>query len=1316
MKAQSQRGVALVITLIMLAVVTFMAITFLAVSRRERASVSVTEETTTARLMSEAALARARSETVARMFAGTNLLSYDLAVSTNFINPQGFDPAQVAGAWNPTNVNYDFRRNGTPLSQADRLQVIANLQLDSRPPVFVTLNSAQASSLDSRFYLDLNRNGIFDPSGLQPVLDDRGRVLGTNFVIGDPQWIGVLQRSDVPHSATNRFVGRYAYIILPAGRTLDWNFIHNNARLGNRQDEYLKQIGYYRNQGVGSWELNLGAFLYELNPNAYGPGFDYGYNGLGTPLSSHPFLHALDFLRYRYGTNYANLAAATAWFGNSPAQINRIRYDNIDEYANGPAFNGELALTTDNDDPTRPWPGSDNPQTFFTLTDLFDTNKASADWLTRVQRVQQPLRNQTVPSTFNRYTIYRMLDQIGMESSPANQDKLNLNYNNLADLRDAGVLPLLLTNGLVDVNGQARWLAANPVAQTNWFHATNLVSWTPVTFFTNAAARLFAGAQLPFYTLNAAGFGVTNFIVGDTLVSPAFAVTNIHLWPTNEYTPTVHRLLQVAVNLFDATTNRPATLKPYLPTVFRPTFGYDNTNIFVSGYVEVTNADFMNLPFVPYDLSVQASRNQLIALAKQTGNQTPPTAVVYDVPFLIGAKKGFPNFNEFSLLNVAQVTRKIELIKRLAADPRPIQTNLLYLLTLSNRFGLEAWNSYTSDYPRSLQLHVAGDFAVALSNGGFAGVEFAVTNHYATNYVLTRWPAQQFQLPITSDYVVRTNALYLATPRPHLTTNTGLASFNTAAGFYVPQWVLFVTNRFYYAVVDTSIKPSRLVDFVAIGGAHMNTALDLTSEFTGNTQLPASGTTAGEPPNVWVAQRTGTTGQWNPSVGIANQVQISQGNTAVSAQQWTSWSQVAATGLDKTKSIDAFRVFCGLSPLVYQSPLQRREIAALVNGLTAMQAPFSPTRKLYQEISWQVNDPLVHYLASDLLDPFNPPNDPTRTNAVRFAIPPSLTLTNHNLGLLNDRYRPWGGNPNQSTDRLAYDTRVKDAMIQRSDDWEFPTNKLPGLGWIGRVHRGTPWQTIYLKASLIDATNWYSWAGSLGTHPTNDWYLVDLFTTAPNDNAARGLLSVNQTNLAAWSAVLSGVSVLTNTTPTGRLRSNTVGFAEMLIQPSPVSWQLTNILAGINRTRQWETNLIMTGREVPLFQRTGGALGVVGRPFPVAAPLFQRMGRILATPELTSASPFINPNHYLDDAIMERIPQQILSLLRDDQPRFVVYSFGQTLREAPNSRYLGSGPFNLICTNYEIKAEYVTRTVIRLDGPLARPRAVIESQNVLNSE
>ena len=62
--------------------------------------------------------------------------------------------------------------------------------------------------------------------------------------------------------------------------------------------------------------------------------------------------------------------------------------------------------------------------------------------------------------------------------------------------------------------------------------------------------------------------------------------------------------------------------------------------------------------------------------------------------------------------------------------------------------------------------------------------------------------------------------------------------------------------------------------------------------------------------------------------------------------------------------------------------------------------------------------------------------------------------------------------------------------------------------------------------------------------PTNDWHILDLFTAALSDNATRGQLSINQTNLAAWSAVLSGVVVLTNTPmldPNGNLGAVTAG-------------------------------------------------------------------------------------------------------------------------------------------------------------------------------
>src|ERR1035438_9616036 len=68
------------------------------------------------------------------------------------------------------------------------------------------------------------------------------------------------------------------------------------------------------------------------------------------------------------------------------------------------------------------------------------------------------------------------------------------------------------------------------------------------------------------------------------------------------------------------------------------------------------------------------------------------------------------------------------------------------------------------------------------------------------------------------------------------------------------------------------------------------------------------------------------------------------------------------------------------------------------------------------------------------------------------------------------------------------------------------------------------------------------------TQPTNDWRVLDLFTTALNDNATRGQLSINQTNLAAWSAALSGVIALTNVVDS----DGNVVLSPRVIQPAGV--------------------------------------------------------------------------------------------------------------------------------------------------------------------
>ncbi len=129
---------------------------------------------------------------------------------------------------------------------------------------------------------------------------------------------------------------------------------------------------------------------------------------------------------------------------------------------------------------------------------------------------------------------------------------------------------------------------------------------------------------------------------------------------------------------------------------------------------------------------------------------------------------------------------------------------------------------------------------------------------------------------------------------------------------------------------------------------------------------------------------------------------------------------------------------------------------------------------------------------------------------------------------------------------------------------------------------------------------------------------------------------------------------------------------------------------------------------------------------------FNSLGDILATPELTVASPFLNvkgkniPIRAIPDTAYEWLPQQMMSLLQLGTPRFVVYAYGQALQPAPDSILVG-GTYSGLCTNYAITAEVAARAVVRIEGspdprqtstnlpPKKRypPRIVVESYNLL---
>ncbi len=1250
---------------------------------------------------------------MAQLLSRSNLLSYDLIVSTNYFSRGGYNPAVRA---NPTNVNYDFRVGGAPLSTGERLQNAANLFYDPRPPVYIGTNGPN-SAPEFRFYLDLNRNGRFDSNGVLPVINKAGKFFDTNnteystvpfpavpnlvsnYFVGDPEWIGQLEYPDKPHSATNKFVARYAYLVVPEGKCLDLNFMGNSAkRLGSGIESF------FRNQGVGPWELNLAAFLRDLNTNAWAEnGFGYEYiTALNTASRGLAFEDSLTLLRHRYNGTYANLASVQNLFGLVGAEF--FRTNLFDDYADGPFVMGSLSLTNDNEVPDitkLPWPGADNPRTFFHPQGLFSLASSSASFSNLTARLNlQSLRDTN--ASYDRYTFYRLLGQLGMDSAPALTHKLYFAYPEITNSVE------IVTNK-INLNWKK---LADPQNLDDNFEA-----WEPTNFFHVTADRLLRGSFLTVTNTNffSRALFPSYHLIGDTPVRTNISITNIQVWhvtntpvgylyTNSEYTASVHRLLQLAANISDASVahsnpRMQTPAPPFYPSVFRPRFAVTSTNVVITGYVDVKETETdIQLKRPWWDLENPAERAQLASR---------PDDNVWGVPWIIGAKKGYPNFNEFSLQSYVQVTRKLQVTKPSALDknPRSWVTNQMYLLSISNVFGVEAWNSYTNQlgYPRPLEMQIEARFTLLLTNTNrvllFTNFIAGVTNQYT----LGEWKGSpnpnyplSYRVPLlTNKLTLPDSAYYFNSPQSTFVAIPNNFGFERNIGFPVPEWGLVVSNSLRYVLLDRVSR--QVVDFVNL--TRLTNGVNITHELIGRTQVDE----ASAPGSMWLTNRPANSFNVRvPTFGHINQALGSLGEPVLGGQplsdaDWTSYNGSRLVD-DKRKAIDKFRRFLGLSPITYNTADNIRQLDNELGQNASHQAPYAPTRKLYLYSSWQANDPLVHYTVEDLTDPL-------RTNVVNLIVPPNLVLvTNENLGRLNDRYEPWGGHPLKVASRTAFQIAVKDPLVFKSDDWDFPTNKFPNLGALGRVHRGTPWQTVYLKSLVMDTNAWAKWSGSLGTHPTNDWKLLDYFTAASSENAARGLLSVNQTNLAAWSALLSGVSVLSNNVADAVLTTNDrPSYARLFIEP--VGWTnpaaisplppLLRIVDGINRTRAGLTN---------------------------SDRVFPYLGMVLATPELTVASPYLNTStadqimRGIGEAAYERIPQQVLSLLKSDEPRFTVYAFGQSLKPADRSIVL-SGDFRGMATNYQVVGEVATKTVVRIEGELNKePRAVIESYKILPSE
>ncbi|WP_040547104.1 hypothetical protein [Pedosphaera parvula] len=702
---------------------------------------------------------------------------------------------------------------------------------------------------------------------------------------------------------------------------------------------------------------------------------------------------------------------------------------------------------------------------------------------------------------------------------------------------------------------------------------------TPIGFFTNFAGRLLQSEM-------------------------GLDLNHIQIYPTNQYTPAVHRLLQVTANIYDCTTNRAdLTDYPYLPTIFRPQFTNDNGTIYITGYVEETGTNV--IPKKPLDLLNPNDRANL-----------QPDDNIYGIPLVIGAKKGLPNFNEFSMAAVVQLTRRMQIRKPNLSDNNPAhwEYRTQYAVGISNIFAVEMWNSYGTPFPRAVNIMVTNEVAIILTND--LGI-IAQTNLIIGNLVeigSNVWagasnlsnPSFSFDIPLITNIAFIPTSVLIYNP-PGLSNNPPL-NFEANSGINVQNWVLSATNHLRVITVDA--VTGKLLDYVQLDGLWDNHSIirDL-----GNAGPIGSYSAASSA--IW--DSTLQAGFPHITRGMFEQIQISLGQGPIVPADWTKYMISAPNGPSQSQAISQFQSFY---------------IGASTNF--SMQTPFAPTGELVAYRTWQANDPLVHYISNDLSSPLNT----TQVLPVNLGLTAASLLPN--LAALNDPFRPWGGNPikNSDNDPHAFDLAFKDPLITRSDDWSFPTNAPLSFNWLGHVHRGTPWQTIYLKSPAADLNSWEQWTGNYSkqwnnnyftmdaaySHPTNDWNLARLMISLLNTNRPQDLFSVNQGNL--FQNFAQGLSVLTNITSDTDFDSVT-----------PVSPQFNSVSMLPDSP---QAAAILAGRDSQRSLQPGH--------------YFHDPIDILATPELTVNSPWLNQGtsiqlqRGISDAAYEMIPSQILPLLRAD--------------------------------------------------------------------
>jgi hypothetical protein len=739
----------------------------------------------------------------------------------------------------------------------------------------------------------------------------------------------------------------------------------------------------------------------------------------------------------------------------------------------------------------------------------------------------------------------------------------------------------------------------------------------------------------------------------------------IPIYPTNQYTPAVHRLLQVTANILDCTTTN------CYPSVFHPIFW--KTNELIGGGVYQTNIYITGYQYVQEPLTPDGP--PIFTLPTEAGDPTIPFGLsgmsnnIYGIPWVIGVKKGLPNFNALEMENCIFIERELQFTRN-STNPVPANTpfpfgriyatNQMYIIGISNLLGVDFWNSYAAAFTNPVAVIVQDSLSLTLTND--AGVSIENNNFTIGVYFTNVWPgvssSSSFICPLGTNYVVplplnpqdpSANNIYVYYYGPGPVTALGITfmgpcfipvsldpqNYLDSGTPPLPNFGVSITNRLQAYILDTN---GYILDYVQLGG--MNNSFNLNAAIA-------------DPDSSGLWSTNGFEGG-NMPFGVYDQYFVSsEGGTIPTVDgDGGIWTVNPVPGAADTSPAAEQAYFSAFFSPEDRVPYANAVGDYVTNQALSIQTPFTPTRVAVQHIVYEANDPLVHYLTSDLVD------FPASTNSIALKSPSPPTLAH--VGHVNDRYMPWGiaGNLGSVglTDNNSYNLSYKDPLVVNSDSWNFPTNEtLADTSWLGQVHRGTPWQTIFLKSTNIlnlvqtipngptyetGLATWQLWTGDLNaedasnTAPVQDWHMASYLASLFETNYP-SLFSVNDANLGDWENLMNGMTVLSNDVLNAIVQSGfhfTPQFATLIVSSNDP--QAAVISSAVESTR--------AAQHMQYFTNVGDIFGI---------------------PQLSDFSPYLNTNinqvqKAISDEAYEAIPAQLLALLRADSIGSIVAANG----------------------------------------------------------